>query len=66
VRISVAIKEQERIFRISLRAKDKELDVSKVATFFGGGGHRAAAAFRYRQDLASLKPALLNELEKLL
>jgi bifunctional oligoribonuclease and PAP phosphatase NrnA len=33
--------------RGSLRTKDENVDVAKLATFFGGGGHPRAAAFRF-------------------
>lgn len=35
---------------ISLRSSPKGVDVSEIAETFGGGGHRAAAAFRVSRD----------------
>ena len=32
-------------YRVSLRSRDDGEDVSEIATKFGGGGHRCAAAF---------------------
>ena len=33
-----------QLFKVSLRSRDK-VDVSKIATYFGGGGHVKAAGF---------------------
>jgi oligoribonuclease NrnB/cAMP/cGMP phosphodiesterase (DHH superfamily) len=33
------------IFRFSLRSRDGGVDVSEIASSFGGGGHRRAAGF---------------------
>jgi len=33
-------------FRVSLRSRENGIDVSEIASSFGGGGHRSAAGFR--------------------
>lgn len=38
----------------SLRSRDGSPDVSKIAGFFGGGGHKAAAGHRLPQDLTDV------------
>lgn len=63
VLISAVIRQQDEIFRVSLRSADQRLDVSLVAQKFGGGGHKMAAAFRWKKDLAQLKAAIIPELK---
>lgn len=41
-------------FNYSLRARTGGFDVSQVAKVFGGGGHAAAAGFRFRELLTTL------------
>lgn len=62
VRIAVAIRQADNIWRVSLRSKVERDDVSSLAQKFGGGGHKMAAAFRWRQDLTALKSQLLEQL----
>ena len=38
--------QDEGVIRISLRSKDSKVDVNKIATQFGGGGHSAASGAR--------------------
>jgi phosphoesterase RecJ-like protein len=65
VRVSVAIRQADDIWRVSLRSKAEQDDVSSIAQKFGGGGHKMAAAFRWRQDLPTLKTQLLDQLNTL-
>jgi phosphoesterase RecJ-like protein len=62
VLLSALIREHEDMWRVSLRSKDPNIDVDLIARAFGGGGHKAAAAFRFRRSyaelLAGLDPAL--------
>ena len=46
-------------FKVSLRSKS-ELDVSKIAQYFGGGGHKKAAGF----TMAGTPFDVLNNLSK--
>jgi oligoribonuclease NrnB/cAMP/cGMP phosphodiesterase (DHH superfamily) len=44
------------IYRVSLRSEDDGEDVSEIASKFGGGGHRCAAAF----NIDSIEDFILN------
>ena len=63
--IAVSIREHPDVWRISLRSKDQRCDVSTLAQSFGGGGHRMAAAFRWRNSLSDLRARLIPALEQL-
>lgn len=45
-------------FKVSLRSKEK-IDVSKIAQYFGGGGHKKASGFTRRNTVC-----VLNNLSK--
>lgn len=62
---SVLLKQDVGIWHVSLRSSTAKVDVSSVATKFGGGGHKAAAGFRWRKDGEELRRALIEELEKI-
>ena len=63
--VAVSIREHPDVWRISLRSKDQSCDVSALAQSFGGGGHRMAAAFRWRNSLEELRTRLIPALEQL-
>ena len=65
VKVSVCIREDVDLLRISLRSRSSEYNVSDIAQSFGGGGHKVAAAFRWRRSLDELRAALLPFLERL-
>jgi phosphoesterase RecJ-like protein len=66
VRVSVLVKEnREGIIRCSLRSKGG-LNVSKVAQFFGGGGHVSAAGFKSRDPLETTLAAVLDKLNNII
>ncbi len=44
VELAILLIEESKGYKISLRSKEK-LDVSQIASFFGGGGHKRAAGF---------------------
>ena len=46
--------------RVSMRSKDRELDVCKIATAFGGGGHALAAGIRMKGPLEDAKALVLD------
>ncbi len=54
VRVAVAISEvREQNFKVSIRTGE-DVDSSKIALMFGGGGHKNAAGFRvngYYEDV---------------
>jgi len=59
VLVAILIREEGELWKVSLRGKDERLDLSTLAGQFGGGGHKLAAAFRWRKSLDELRPALL-------
>lgn len=63
VMLSAVLREYDELWRVSLRAKTPEFDVASVAESFGGGGHKAAAAFRWKKSLPELLPLLRERLE---
>lgn len=56
--VSALYKQDGDIWRVSLRSRGGAVDVSQIAQSFGGGGHKPAAAFRWRNDIATLKGEL--------
>jgi nanoRNase/pAp phosphatase (c-di-AMP/oligoRNAs hydrolase) len=66
VKVSALYKQDVDLWRISLRSRRGVVDVSAVAQSFGGGGHKAAAAFRWRKDLDSLQEKLREAIAKAL
>lgn len=70
--IGVKFEEYEDVWRVSLRSKGN-IDVSRIAAEFGGGGHRNAAAFRIsgREEeivdrvIKRLKEYLKNDIGKI-
>jgi len=60
VEVAVFIYQDDGVWRTSLRSKG--VNVSEIATSFGGGGHKLAAAFRSKKSFAEIKDALLSKL----
>ena len=52
--------------RLSLRSKTQDLDVSKLAKLFNGGGHKCASGARIKEPLKEFLPKLRKELENFL
>lgn len=46
--------------RVSMRSKNKEVDVSAICQKFGGGGHKLAAGARVRGTLAEVEQRILE------
>lgn len=46
--------------RVSMRSKDRAIDVCKIATQFGGGGHALAAGIRMKGPLEDAKALVLT------
>ena len=46
--------------RVSMRSKDRAIDVCKIATQFGGGGHALAAGIRMKGPLEEAKALVLT------
>jgi len=50
--------------RISMRSKDRRLDVCQIATEFGGGGHTLAAGIRMAGPLEEAKQLVLAAIHR--
>jgi len=66
VKVAVFIREDQDIWRVSLRSRNANYDVSSIAMAFGGGGHKPAAAFRSRLPLAEMQSKLHQLIAELL
>jgi phosphoesterase RecJ-like protein len=66
VEVSAIFKQDGDIWRVSMRSVSDQLDVSKVAVRFGGGGHKMAAAFRWRKSFEELNSSVLEALKELI
>lgn len=65
VQVAFLARWEKGIWYVSLRSRSAAYDVSEVARSLGGGGHKSAAAFRWRQSFEDLHPQLIEKLEKL-
>jgi phosphoesterase RecJ-like protein len=64
VRISALFREMgDGQWKASLRSKG-DMDVARIAEFFGGGGHKNAAGYTVKADLETAKHALLKASRK--
>ncbi len=63
VKIAVMFREDDGRIKVSLRSKG-DVDVSKIAEKYGGGGHKGAAAFIYEKNMKETKEKILKDLEK--
>lgn len=50
--------------RVSMRSKDRKLDVCKIAMEFGGGGHALAAGIRMKGPLEEAKARVLDSIRR--
>lgn len=66
VRVSALFKQDVDMWRVSLRSRQGAVDVAAVAQQFGGGGHKPAAAFRWRRDFETLRAELRAAIQKAL
>jgi phosphoesterase RecJ-like protein len=66
VEVSIFIKENRNgIVRCSLRSKG-QVNVSKIAQQFGGGGHATAAGFKSSQKIDATLDRVLEKIESVL
>jgi phosphoesterase RecJ-like protein len=49
VNISILFMELDNLVRVSLRSK-KDIDISTIAIYYGGGGHKNASGFEMKID----------------
>ena len=67
VRVAVFFEELHNgHIRVSMRSKDKGVNVCDVATQFGGGGHALAAGIRMPGPLSEAKPKVLSAIKQAL
>lgn len=59
---AVLMREDVDHWKFSLRSKNKNFNVDKIAATFGGGGHKQAAGFRKRGSQEEVYNALINEI----
>jgi len=65
VRVAVFFEElPDGKIRVSMRSKDRRLDVCKIAAEFGGGGHALAAGIRMKGPLDVAKAAVLDSIRR--
>lgn len=66
VEVAVMLKEfEEGEIKVSMRSK-RYVDVSKVCSVFGGGGHKKASGCTINSNLEQAKKDLIQELEKVI
>lgn len=63
VEVSILVHERDDKFKISLRSNEY-LDVSLIATKYGGGGHMKAAGMSTDMSLDLIKQTIVSEVEK--
>ncbi len=66
VKVAALYKQDLELWRISLRSRRGVVDVSEIAQSFGGGGHKAAAAFRWKNDLHTLQERVREVIARVL
>lgn len=66
VLVSALYKQDSELWRVSLRSRSPQYDISEIARSFGGGGHKVAAAFRSRKNLAEIQEGVRVQVRKLL
>jgi len=62
----IFVQQHDRHVKISWRALEPDVDVSKVAQHFNGGGHAAAAGADIPGDLAEIQPLVLHKTREIL
>ena len=63
VEVSIFYRFQDDRYRVSLRSNEY-VDVSEIATIFGGGGHTKASGFTTTLSLEESKKQVIEEIEK--
>jgi phosphoesterase RecJ-like protein len=62
----IFVEQNDNQVKVSWRALERGVDVSPVATYFGGGGHAAAAGANITGILSDIQPAVLTKTKELL
>jgi phosphoesterase RecJ-like protein len=60
VAVSVMMRQEDDFWKVSLRSKFHAVDVQKIASSFGGGGHKMAAAMRFKRKLPEFKEQVIS------
>lgn len=61
VEVSCVLKEtDDKYTKVSLRAKNDQIDVSEISLKFGGGGHKKAAGFEVNDTVENTKNIMIN------
>lgn len=63
VEVGIYIRQRGEEFKVSLRSNG-EVDVSKIAEAFDGGGHKKASGFLVKEPLDKAKKDIISEIEK--
>jgi phosphoesterase RecJ-like protein len=63
IKVAVLMEEQDdgKTVRISMRSRDKKVDVNRIAALYGGGGHSAAAGAVIRGESRAVEEKILGE-----
>ncbi len=61
---AILIEPQENFIYVSLRGKGSDVDVSKIAKDFGGGGSNTVAAFQYQGELKDIEQVFLSYIKE--
>lgn len=65
VKVAALLKEiKDNEYKISLRAANNGVNVAEIANYFGGGGHKMAAAFSQKDSLDNIINNLIKVIEK--
>jgi len=63
VKIALIFFERDNSIKVSIRSK--YIDISRLASYFGGGGHATAGGFEWQgETIDSLLKRVLNEIKK--
>lgn len=63
IRVACILREQEDSVRGSMRSKDSNTDVARIAARHGGGGHKAAAGFTLHEGMDESLTMMKREIE---
>ncbi|MBI2608414.1 MAG: bifunctional oligoribonuclease/PAP phosphatase NrnA [Deltaproteobacteria bacterium] len=67
VRVAAFFKEiSKNKYKLSLRSKNKDVDVSKICGYFGGGGHYSASGCTLEGSLDKVKKEVFEQVQKAL
>lgn len=62
--IAIAKEQEKLLYRVSFRTRKRDIDVSKIATDLGGGGHRTSAATKITGGPAWVKHRIVQSVKK--